>query len=430
MTRSVFLSFGFIVGLISICHCAETVCVNGSCRRVQPARLRGVEQSIARIEHCAGGSEKNYGSGTLIQTDRRRSLILTCAHLFEKTAGSTAVQFIGGSVHSAKLVAIDRQADLALLEIAPITRPTIKIAADYPMAGNRLTGYGFGTDGRLAAIDGQVTGYLQRVDNAAHETVEMTGAARQGDSGGPILNSRGQLAAVIWGSTGRTVDGTYCGRIRRFLSRLKELPGQALNPISQPDSRESTGRPAQLAELIRKLTSLSDRVESIGQKIGPIREKLDRLEQMGEKVGTIKSSSAISIGLLSQLGLAGLGAVGIWLAIRLVFRFAKRRRREKKCSARLVNSSNIDISGPKSVKKSGDFRANDSYAKELAELFSLSGRSQLGDATLGRGYDEALREAEASSDPVLANWAGRLRRKVADQYRRIHDDNPLPAEPK
>jgi hypothetical protein len=65
----------------------------------------------------------------------------------------------------------------------------------------------------------------------------------------------------------------------------------------------------------------------------------------------------------------------------------------------------------------------------LAEVYALSGRSATADATLGREYDEQLSRAEQSSDAVLAAWAKRIRRTVADKFYRIHADSPLPAEP-
>lgn len=41
--------------------------------------------------------------------------------------------------------------------------------------------------------------------------------AREGDSGGPIFNERGELAGVLFGSGGGTTAGSYAGRVREFL---------------------------------------------------------------------------------------------------------------------------------------------------------------------------------------------------------------------
>ena len=62
----------------------------------------------------------NVGSGTLIDRsdDGREGLVLTCAHLFSEGVGEVVVSFPGGKTHGAKLVAIDREADLAALAIS------------------------------------------------------------------------------------------------------------------------------------------------------------------------------------------------------------------------------------------------------------------------------------------------------------------------
>jgi hypothetical protein len=58
------------------------------------------------------------------------------------------------------------------------------------------------------------------------EMVEVSAAARQGDSGGPILNDRGELAGVLFGSASGTTSGSYCGRVRWFLDPLWPELGQ------------------------------------------------------------------------------------------------------------------------------------------------------------------------------------------------------------
>jgi hypothetical protein len=50
--------------------------------------------------------------------------------------------------------------------------------------------------------------------------VEVAVSARQGDSGGPILNSRGELAGVLFGEGHGRTSGSYCGRVRWFLTSV------------------------------------------------------------------------------------------------------------------------------------------------------------------------------------------------------------------
>jgi hypothetical protein len=74
---------------------------------------------------------------------------------------------------------------------------------------------------------GQCTQYLAPAMRLPRETVEVSVSARQGDSGGPILNARGELAGVLWGAGGGRTEGSYCGRVRQFLaSVVPNLPAE------------------------------------------------------------------------------------------------------------------------------------------------------------------------------------------------------------
>ena len=62
--------------------------------------------------------------------------------------------------------------------------------------------------------------------------VELAAPARNGDSGGPILNSRGELAGVLFGSAFGRTTGSYCGRAalvsRLGRRRLPRISSQAM----------------------------------------------------------------------------------------------------------------------------------------------------------------------------------------------------------
>ena len=150
-------------------------------------------------------------------------------HLFRDGAGEISVAFAGGKTFGANLVAIDRQWDLAALEIAPPAAPPVDIATDAPRPGDWLESCGFGPDGRWRCNRGQARGYVQAAGTTGPETLELGGSARQGDSGGPVFNDRGQLAAVLWGTDGG--DG------RRHVLR----PSPRVSCQAAPS--QSTGKP-------------------------------------------------------------------------------------------------------------------------------------------------------------------------------------------
>jgi hypothetical protein len=57
--------------------------------------------------------------------------------------------------------------------------------------------------------------------------VELDVEARQGDSGGPIFNQRGELAGVLFGAGQGTTLGSFAPRVSTFLSTLAPDIGQA-----------------------------------------------------------------------------------------------------------------------------------------------------------------------------------------------------------
>ncbi|MGQ9576471.1 MAG: S1 family peptidase [Thermoguttaceae bacterium] len=426
-------------------------CADGSCQAGGPARA-----AVVRVVH-AGGCGTSYGSGTLVASRDRRGLVLTCAHLFRGGAGAITVAFQDGRRHGARLVAADEAWDLAALEIAdPAVQPAA-IATDPPRPGELLQSCGFGPDGRLGCIQTRVLGYARTELNRTHETLTLSGEARPGDSGGPVFNARGELVAVVWGTDGRTIEGTYCGRIRRFLGGVlgwrRPLPGLApeggpadsASPErpaggSPPSADQAPGWTARLEELRLRLEA---QVETLGQRIGKIEsvaglvERLkDRIEKaesavgvenlralVREAAGGLVAGAAPSLlaralpAVLAALGWTGPPSLALIVGLRVAGAILRRRAARRRGSV------------GEEPRKAASTLLNDEYARQLAGVYALSGRSPTADATLGREYDEELRRAEQSSDAALARWAKTLRERVARRFYRIHSESPLPAEP-
>ena len=111
---------------------------------------------------------------------------------------------------------------------------------DVSAPGDALVSCGYGGDGRLWCNRGQALGYVTVAGGQNLETLELSGAARFGDSGGPVFDRDHHLVAVLFGTNGRVVDGTFCRRVRRFLAGLSPrfrrgqpaggAPGVATNP--------------------------------------------------------------------------------------------------------------------------------------------------------------------------------------------------------
>lgn len=172
----------------------------------------------------------SLGTGTLVAVSSYHGLVITNWHVVRDAKGAVLVQFADGFASPATVLKVDRDWDLAALAIwRPRAKP-VPIAVDPPRPGEILmiAGYGQG-DYRISY--GPCTQYLSPSPNLPAELVELRATARQGDSGGPILNSRGELVGVLFGSGFRETMGAYCGRVRSFLMPLRDV----FNNLPPPD---------------------------------------------------------------------------------------------------------------------------------------------------------------------------------------------------
>jgi len=182
----------------------------------------------------------SLGSGALVAVNETHGLVVTNWHVVRDQSGPITVAFPNGFRSAAKLLRTDRDWDLAALAIGRPNVSPIPLSSEAPRPGEMLTIAGYGK-GWYRAATGRCTQYVSPGGNLPFEMVELATPAREGDSGGPILNGRGELAGVLFGSSfgpwGRTT-GSYCGRVRWFLASVVDdfhrLPGDATMIAQRP----------------------------------------------------------------------------------------------------------------------------------------------------------------------------------------------------
>jgi len=159
----------------------------------------------------------SLGSGALVALSPSHGLVVTNWHVVEDAAGEVIVKFPSGFRSLATILGTDRDWDLAALAIdRPPGIAPIPLARNAPRPGELLWIAGYGR-GSYRTSAGRCTQYVAPGRNLPFEMVELDTAARKGDSGGPILNQRGELAGVLFGAGWGRTAGTYCGRVRWFL---------------------------------------------------------------------------------------------------------------------------------------------------------------------------------------------------------------------
>ena len=165
----------------------------------------------------------SLGTGALVAVDEAHGLVVTNWHVVRDATGPITVVFPDGFRSGALLLKTDRDWDLAALAIQRPQAQPLPLAIAPPRPGEPLSIAGYGPEGAYRAVAGRCVKYHTPGGNLPHEIIEVDVEARRGDSGGPICNSRGEIAGILFGAAGNIWSGgytmgSYCGRVRLFLA--------------------------------------------------------------------------------------------------------------------------------------------------------------------------------------------------------------------
>lgn len=373
-----------------------------------------------RIHNHLTDGTANVGSGTLIDVtaNGERGLVLTCAHLFAEGTGRVVVEFADGQTHGALVVAVDRDADLAALEIAKPQAAAATLRESFEPTGG-VRACGFGPSGEYRCIEGQMLGYSEA---AGRQSLRMSGAVRSGDSGGGVFDEQGRLTAVVWGA-GEGVTYASTGRpLAAFLDRvLGARRAKAARPAPVISAAGCVGGrcPLVIPGRVRgapagSLPAANGGCQCAGQ-LAAIAARLDGLERLaprGDEVAAPPAGLGGTARVLATLATAALGISGPtgWgiIAAASVGGWLIGRRRKRRLEATAAADAAFPI------------ERDDREARELLRLSQLEGRDPLQDAVAGRlALDRLDAVAEGDADPQHASWADRLRRELRERFNEI-----------
>lgn len=209
--------------------------------------------AVVRVLTRDRDGASSLGSGVLVAVSGQHGLVVTNWHVVRDAVGAVTVVFPDGFRSGATVLRTDRDWDLAALAIWRPDAEPVPLSALAPQHGEPLTIAGYGPSGQYRAVTGRCTQYYPPSVDLPAELVELTAPARQGDSGGPIFNSRGELAGVLFGTASGRTMGSYCGRVRLFLGTItdefRDVPSQETMIAQRPAAPEHRPLPSPLATI-------------------------------------------------------------------------------------------------------------------------------------------------------------------------------------
>ena len=180
------------------------------------------------------GDTINMGTGTIIQSEPGKTLILTCGHIFRgfKESGTVEVDLFNRATpqtYDAKLVKADLDADVGLISLHEVARfPVASIAKRSAQRGNHVYSIGCGGGDAPSRLQHLVTS----TDRYQPDFVECTGMPVQGRSGGGLFTTDGDVVGVCLLAEPESRRGLYTSL--RTIHRLLDRCGLE-NLAPQPD---------------------------------------------------------------------------------------------------------------------------------------------------------------------------------------------------
>ncbi|MCE7987280.1 MAG: hypothetical protein DYG89_39430 [Caldilinea sp. CFX5] len=194
--------------------------------------------AVVQIRNGRAGA----GTGTIWHSD---GLIVTNAHVVHNRRVSQqalTVQLADGREFTPRLVAVDPEADLAVLRIDAHDLPTIELGSSQQLKPGQLVfafGFPWGVAG--GATSGVVIGVGAQVGDMVSPRNEWVAASlhlRPGHSGGPMVDANGRLIGINTLMNGPDVGAAVPVDVaKRFVKATYAKWQQAQpRPVPSPDS--------------------------------------------------------------------------------------------------------------------------------------------------------------------------------------------------
>ncbi|WP_051802162.1 S1C family serine protease [Actinocatenispora sera] len=166
--------------------------------------VSNVQRTVVDIQVAGTDGSGSEGSGVLIRSD---GMILTNAHVLGDRPGSVTVTLADGSRHRATVIGTDPTHDLAVVQVSvdsplPVatfaSSSSVRVGDTVYALGSPLGLTGTVTEGIVSALHRTISAGESDGSRATRYTnmIQTDAALNSGNSGGPLVNTAGQVVGI------------------------------------------------------------------------------------------------------------------------------------------------------------------------------------------------------------------------------------------
>jgi len=174
--------------------------------------LAGPQEQCVRVIVADNGNESIAGSGAFI----RDRIVVTCNHVVaDREQDTVQVYFPGQGLFLGTVIGTDSVMDLAFIRLLETPRcEPFTVQVDFTTTDLAVQGYGSG-------VYRQRWGTLSNTCTVKGWRKVVNATARNGDSGGPVLDGCGDYVGTLWGSIGGETYFTPAQKVLEVLERIE-----------------------------------------------------------------------------------------------------------------------------------------------------------------------------------------------------------------
>jgi S1-C subfamily serine protease len=215
----------------ALAQCPGGKCPSGQCPGIPPSWNPSKPQyqapqgdqsqypAVVHVNFQYAGRTMAMGTGFIADRDVRvhTAVVITCAHGYKALMSIQIVTQDGQRLDS-NVLCVDSVNDVCIVQISDPGITPMVIADHAPKIGDQVFMNGFAEGTRFMRTEGKVTGWFSPEENkSASNFVSTSCEVIQGCSGGPIVNSAGEVVATVTGQ----FDGCVGPCLAKTLQLLK-----------------------------------------------------------------------------------------------------------------------------------------------------------------------------------------------------------------